>query len=343
MLPRQEPINVLVCTSISDPQLELIASAGSGTRVTDAAALVLREVPDALRPGQQPPNRSPVGDLDTLLADTEIILSARRLLPDLIKRAPRLRWVQLPFAGVDWVTKSDLWKASKVHITSAAGISAQPIAEYILMMMLAHAKDLRRVLESQASAKWDRINMGQLRGKTLGILGFGAIGKEIARLAQALGMVVLATKRTLRSNSGLPDWVFPIDQMPRVLAESDYVLLSVPATPETVGMIGPKELAAMKPGGVLINISRGDVVYEGALIEALQGAHLGGAALDVFQVEPLPQDSPLWQMPNVVISSHIAGLFEDYDGAVVELFAANLVRYLDGEPLLNLVDRRAGY
>ena len=185
--------------------------------------------------------------------------------------------------------------------------------------------------------------LGQLRGKTLGIVGYGAIGREVARLAGPFGMRLLATKRRVAADEGLPDWVLPKGRLEYLLRESDFVVLSVPATAATSGIIGTRELAAMRPSAFLINISRGDVVDEGALIGALERGALAGAALDVFQTEPLPTESRLWGMPNVLVSGHIAGLFDTYDEAVVEMFAANLRRYLDGAPLLNEVDRGSGY
>ena len=312
--------------------------------MADGAALLLAEVAAALRSGQQPPPmREQSQDLDQLLAEAEVIFSARRLPPNLVSRAPRLRWIQFPMAGVDWVKDTELWKNTRVIITTASGVVARPIAEYVLMAMLILAKDLRRTLASQEARKWDRYDRGQLGGKTVGILGYGAIGQEVARLAQAFDMRVLATKRRVAPREGLPPWVLPKEGMDRLLQESHYVVLTVPATRETIGMIGARQLAAMRPGSVLINVSRGDMVDEAALIDALQRGHLSGAALDVFQSEPLPPESPLWSMPGVLVSAHSAGLFEGYDAAVVELFAANLARYLDGQPLLNQVNRRTGY
>ena len=262
---------------------------------------------------------------------------------DLPSRAPSLRWVQLPMAGVNLISGTDLWKSPGILVTSAVGANAGPVAEYVLMAMLGLAKNARRMFASQDAGQWDRFELGLLRGKTLGIVGFGAIGREVAGMAGGFGMRILATKRRLEPEARLPDWVLPSDQIGRLLQESDYVVLSVPATPETIGMIGPEQMAAMRPSAHLINVSRGDVVDEPALIDALQQGRLAGAALDVFRTEPLPGDSPLWGMPNVLLSAHIAGLFDTYDAAIVELFATNLLRYLDDQPLLNVVDRRAGY
>ena len=335
-------VKVLVLTSLPDALLQRIATLDQRLEVTDGAALLLKEIPAALRPGQQPPPLREHGrDLDDLLTEAEVVLAARRLPADLVFRAPRLRWVQLPMAGVEWVKNLDIWSSPKIAITGAGGINATQVAEYAMMAMLALAKGLPRMLASKGRRRWDRFELGQLRGKTLGIAGYGAIGQEVARLAGAFGMNVLATRR--RVGPEAPPWLLPAEQLHRLLRESDFVLLSVPATPETVGMIGPAELAALRPSAYLINISRGSVVDEAALIEALRARQLAGAALDVFRAEPLPPESPLWKMPNVVISAHIAGLFEEYDAAVVELFLANLRRYLAGEPLTNQVDRKAGY
>lgn len=340
----KKPVNILVLTSLTDELLRRIAAVGPDVRVSDGAALLLQEVPSALRVGQQPaPDRSQGRSLNELLAEAEVILGARKAPQDLRARAPKLRWIQWPMAGIDFLKETDVWSDPSVVVTSAAGINARPVAEYVLMAMLALAKGVPRMLASKAGKRWDRFTLGQMRGKTVGIVGFGSIGGEVAHLAQAFGMKLLATKRHVDPEGETPEWVVPPTQLDRLLRESDFVVLTVPATPETVGMIGRRELGLMRPTAVLVNVSRGDVVDEGALVEALREGRLAGAALDVFQEEPLPPGNPLWTMPNVLISAHMAGLFEDYDARVVDLFIANLRHYLAGHRLLNQVDRREGY
>ncbi len=344
MTPHPRTINVLVCTSLTDTLFDKLARFDPRVRVTDAAALLLPELPTALRPGQSwPPLRAPGQSLDQLLAGAEVILSARRLPKDVARRSPRLRWVQSPLAGVDWLKDTDLWGREDILLTSASGINARPVAEYTFMAIMALSKDVRRIFRSQEQRTWDRFEPAQLHGKTIGIVGYGAIGREVARIAQAFGMRVIAVKRRVTSGEGLPDWVWPVDRLPRLLAEADYVVLSVPGATQTRGMIGPREIATMKSSAVLVNVSRGDVVDEEALTDALRRELLAGAALDVFRTEPLPKDSPLWTMPNVLVSGHLAGLFANYDSSLLDLFTENLRLYLEGRPLRNVVDRAAGY
>jgi phosphoglycerate dehydrogenase-like enzyme len=288
-MPNQ-PLHVLVLTSLPDALLQRIAGISPGLRVADGAALLLQELPAALRPGQEPAPLRTDRSLNGLLAEAEVILAPRRVPRDLAARAPRLRWLQWPMAGADALLDTDVWSKPSVAITSASGINARPVAEWVLMAALALMKDLPRMLEAKALRRWDRYPLGQLQGKTMGIVGYGAVGREVATLARAFGMEVLATKRTIHPIA--PGWLLPQAKLPRLLAESHIVALCVPATPQTESLISPRELARMRPGAILINASRGGVVDEPALIEALRSGRLAGAALDVFQREPLPLDTP---------------------------------------------------
>ena len=338
------PVKVVVITSLSDDQLGRIAAVDPRAEVADAASQLLEQLPSALRPGQTPaPRRPPARPLDELLAEAEVVLAARRIPIDLATRAPRLRWIQLPMSGIEWFKTADIWTTPDLAVTNAAGLGAAPLAEYVMMTMLGLVKDSPRMFASKAAARWDRFNHGQLRGKTVGIVGLGAIGSEVARLAQAFGMEVIALRRNPGRSGASAFRVLPPEGLHELLAASDCVVLAVPATDATVGMIGPEELAVMRPSSYLINVARGDVVDEAALIDALRHGRLAGAGLDVFQTEPLPVESRLWGLPNVMLSAHNAGLFEGYDDGVTDLFSDNLRRYLDGEQLINLVDRSAGY
>ena len=335
---------VLVCTSLSDSQLARITVAREPGSVADGAALLLRELPDALRPGQKdPPLREKNRSLDELLGEADVLLGARRVPRDIAKRAPRLRWVQMPLAGPTSADLESLWRIPGIVVTSATGINALPVAEYAVMVMMLLVKDARRIIRSQDAGEWDRYDLGQLRGKTLAIIGFGTVGREVARLAEPFDMKRIALKRSVDPREGLPEWVYAADRLPEVLKEADIVTLCVPATAATRGMIGSKQLALMKPSAVLINVARGDVLDEEALAAALKEGRLAGAALDVFNEEPLAPGSPFWKLPNAIVSGHVAGLFESYDDAVVDLFLANLSRFERGEPLLNPIDRRTGY
>jgi len=302
-------------------------------------------------------NTSSVDDVPPELWDRVEVLYTISAIPD-PARVPDLRWVQLHSAGVNHVRGTPLW-ASDVTITTASGIHAPTIAEYVLMMMLAFAHRLPRMIYYQGqgewpSQRWRKFVPQELRGATVGILGYGSIGREIGRLAHAFGMRVLGTRRGIASESTMyelpglaagyePDRLYPPDQLAEMLPECDYVALTVPYTSATHHLIDEVALRAMKPTAVLINVARGAVVDETALIRALREGWVAGAALDVFEQEPLPKDSALWTMDNVIISPHVAGFTPDYDDRTTTLFAENLRRYLAGEALLNQVERGREY
>lgn len=337
-------VTVLVCNSIADELLAKIARVDPQVQVEDAAALLLREMPETLRPGQRPAPLRTTRPLAELLREAEVLLAPRRLPGDLAARAPRLRWIQLSMAGIEWLKETDVWK-SDVLLTSARGINARPVAEYTLAVLFALSKDVRRLLENQGRRRWERFVLGQLAGKTLGVVGFGALGQEVARLASAVGLDALACSRA--RPEGMPPGplreLYPPDRLHAFLARCDFVVLCVPLTEATRGMFGEREFQAMRDTAFLVNVARGEVVQEQALVHALRTGWIAGAALDVFEKEPLPVESPLWEMPNVIISGHVAGLFEGYDARVTDLFCDNLGRYLRNEPLVNVVDRARGY
>jgi len=258
--------------------------------------------------------------------------------------APRLKWIQLTSAGADRLLGSGFIQQG-VTVTTVSGLHATPIGEFILQSILMLAKRAPQYMRSQARHEWSRFMPRELHGSTVGIVGIGNIGAEAGRLAKAFGCRVIATKRSATKPESAPyaDEILPSSELPRLLAESDYVVLSMPLTPETRGMIGETELRMMKPTASLINIARGPVVVEEALIRALREGWIAAAALDVFDKEPLPDDSPLWDMENVILSPHISGGTEIYNVRAVEIFAENLRRYLDGQPLRNIVDPARGY
>jgi D-2-hydroxyacid dehydrogenase (NADP+) len=258
--------------------------------------------------------------------------------------APHLRWIQLTSAGADRLLNSGFVEQG-ITVTTVSGLHATPIGEYVIGAILMFAKGAPRTMRAQLKREWTRFAPVEVRGKTVGIIGFGHIGEEVGRLAKALGCRVLATRRSATQPASHPfaDEVLPPSAMPRVLAESDYVVLSMPLTPETRGLIGERELRSMKPTAVLVNIARGAVVVEPDLVRALREGWIAGAALDVFEREPLPEDSPLWDLKNVIITPHISGGTEIYNERAVEIFCDNLRRYLAGEPLRNVVDPARGY
>ncbi len=258
--------------------------------------------------------------------------------------APRLAWIQLTSAGADRLLTSGFIEGG-ITVTTVSGLHATPIGEYVLCAMLMFAKAAPNILRAQQRHEWLRYMPTELRGKTVGVVGMGHIGEEVARLSKAFGCRVVATRRsvTTPTSDDCADELLPSSGLPRLLEQSDYVVLAVPLTPDTRHLIGDRELAMMKPDAVLVNIARGAVVDEAALVHALQEKRIAGAALDVFDPEPLSPESPLWDMENVIISPHISGGTELYNTRAVEIFADNLRRYLNGDPLLNVVDPARGY
>ena len=256
-------------------------------------------------------------------------------------RASRLKFIQISGAGVDSLLPApDL--ARHVRIANGRGISASVMAEYALAWMLHFARRVARNQEQQARREWRLYAPAMLEGATCGILGMGAIGDAVARRAKAFGMRVLATQRNPKP-SAYADEVLGSDATGRVLAESDYVVVILPLTPETRGSLDAAQLSKLKPEAVLVNMARGGIVDETALADMLRAERLRGAVMDVFEEEPLPEDSPLWDVPNLVVTPHVAGFSRDYLPRVFEIFADN-VRHLEaGEPLQNEIQRERGY
>lgn len=297
---------------------------------------------------------------ESIDASTDIVY-AFRVVPDLMDRAPALKWLQLLGAGCDHLLGHPIMTSGAV-VTTASGIHATPMAEYVLGVMLGHARWLPQAYRAQMERRWipqEDAARGsrELRRRTVGIIGYGSIGREVARLAKPFGTRILAVKRDptrvketgyVVENTGDPEGTIPEavvgpDKLLDVLGESDYVVIAVPVTGETGRMFGASEFAAMKPGSFLVNVARGDVLDEAALVEALQSGPMGGAALDVFDQEPLPADSPLWGVENLIVTPHISGASRPHLRRAFELFRENFKRFVKGEPLLNLVDKELGY
>lgn len=282
-------------------------------------------------------------DIEALLPQAEVLFGFR-LVDDLVRKAPRLKWIHFASAGVDRAVEAGLM-SSDLILTTSSGIHATPIGEYVLASMLMFTHRFHQALRQQDRHAWQRYDAPELRDRTLGIVGYGHIGREVARLALAFGMKVVAIRRGAPARAGRSARVTVLapEQLPRLLAESDYVLLSVPLIGETHHLLGEAQLRGMKPTAYLVNISRGKVVDEAALARALREGWIAGAGLDVFEKEPLPAESPLWGMDNVILTPHIAGSHQRYNERATALFCENLRRYLDGRPLLNLVDKKRGY
>ena len=295
----------------------------------------------------------------TASPETEVLYTFH-LPPDALDIAPGLRWLQLHSAGANHIQGHPIMD-SDIEITTVSGIHATPIAEYVFASMLAHRWRVPMWTHCQRQGKWPagRWNLyarPELRGTTLGIVGYGSIGREVGRLGRAFGMRVLALRRsTDRAKHGyavegtgdpagaIPERFYSPDALHEMLSECDYVVVTLPLTPETTHFIGPAELRVLKPTAYLVNISRGAVIDEQALVQALRDGSIAGAGLDVFEQEPLPSESPLWDLENVLISPHVAGFTPHYNERATALFAQNLHRYLTGEPLLNKVDKARGY
>jgi phosphoglycerate dehydrogenase-like enzyme len=285
--------------------------------------------------------------LASVLRDTQILLTNPIVPDNILDRAPALRLVQLTSAGVDRLIDSELVLSGRVVVTTASGLHAVPISEYVLGAMIAFAKGFPRALKAQDERQWRPFWPQELEGATVAVLGVGAIGRRVAVLCRALGMRVLGVRRSIpeRVTGEDPDVdeMHPVASLKEVLAQSDYVVLALPLTEESRQMIGEAELSAMKPTAVVINIARGAVIDQAALTRALKEGVIGGAALDVTDPEPLPQDHELWSAPNLMITPHISGGTPRYMDRAIDIFCDNLRRYVQGEPLRNVVDPGRGY
>ena len=272
------------------------------------------------------------------VADAEI-LYAWKFPPQLYAKAGRLKWLQVMGAGVDWALVPEL--PAHVQITRAPGVFGPWMAEYVLAWCLWVTQRLKPYRDAQRQRRWDdHVLPDRLGGKTLTIVGLGDIGRDIARAARGLGMRVLGVSRRGRPVREATR-MYPVSAMTRALREADFVVLLLPLTPETRGIIGADALAAMKSTAWLINIARGAVADEAALMQALEQRRIAGAVLDVFDREPLPPSHPLWKMDNVVVTPHISG--PSTADALTPVFNDNLARYLAGRSLRHVVDRGRGY
>ncbi len=263
------------------------------------------------------------------------------LLRENFGRARTLEWIHVAAAGVDAVMTPEI-ASSNVVVTNARGVFNQAIAETVVGMMLVFAKDMITTLSLQSQRRWLHRDNEMLAGRNALIIGAGEIGRAIGRSAASLGVEVIgmATSERQDKDFGL---VRSIDDLELLLPHADFVILVLPLTDHTRGIIGAKQLKLMKTSARLINVGRGQLLDEDALIGALQSGSLAGAALDVFQTEPLPVDSPLWAMPNVIVSPHMSADFHGWLEALADQFLENLDRWLTGQPLLNVVDKKLGY
>lgn len=299
-------------------------------------------------------------DITPFLDGSEEIIYCFTPPRDLTK-APRLKWVQLHSAGVDHLRGHPIWN-SDVVVTTTSGIHAVPIGEFAFALLLALARKIPKMVRLQERAewprnRWDLLSGLELRGKTIGIVGYGSIGREIGRIARhGFNMRVAAMRRTAQAprrryveqgvgdpDGRIPDMWFLPNEINAMVSECDVLALAAPATEETRSIIGEAQLRAMKPHALLVNIARGELVDDRALVTALREGWIAGAGLDAFAIEPLPRGHQLWHMDNVIISPHVAGATGKYDERAATLFAENLRRYLSGLPLMNVVPHDLQY
>jgi len=340
-----DKVKVLVATRLNEDELARIHAVSERVEVI-AAYDLFRADRQRLSAdgglGQDLDNLNP--DLRRLLAEADVLF-CDRLPISLLPLAPKLRWAQLTTVGADAILGRT--GPLSIRVTVARGMPSPGIAEFVMMVMLMLSKQAPRFMAAQRERRWDRnLSPTELTGRTVGIVGLGSIGRAVAKRARAFDMAVLGLRRSRHLDPevvNLVDDLFFGERLHQMIGRSDFVVVALPLTNETRGMIGERELKAMKPSAYLINIARGEIVDEEALIRALREGWIAGAALDVFAQEPLPPESPLWDMPNVILSPHISGASDKARPRLIDLFCDNLSRYLRGGRLINEVDWALGY
>jgi phosphoglycerate dehydrogenase-like enzyme len=261
-----------------------------------------------------------------------------------LKEAENLKWLHMPSAGVEGYTSKAGYYNKDIILTNSSGVFGLPIAEHVFAMILSYNRNLQEYSYNKAEKKWKDISKTRdFYGSTIGIIGLGDIGTEVAKRAKAWGANVLAVKRTVTEVPEYIDKFYSLEDIDEVLVQSDYVLLALPITQKTQGIMNEERLKIMKPHAFLVNIGRGALIDQEALIKALQENWIGGAGLDVTTPEPLPQDSPLWDLPNVILTPHISGSSPTNLARRFDMFNRNLKLFLENKPLENLVDFTEGY
>lgn len=283
-----------------------------------------------------------------MLGEAEVLYDFdAKTLEDLPKLSPKLRWVQATAAGAGEVVARAGLQKTDIVVTTASGVFSSPLAEFAMMAILAHVKELFRLQADKRERLWRAAPAETLAAKTLCILGLGSIGRAVAERVRPFGARILGIKRDMGPENtarGFADEVYTPENLKQALGESDYVVATLPHTPETHHLIDSAAIAAMKPGAYFVNVGRGQVVDEEALVEALRSGHLSGAALDVFETEPLPQENPLWDLENVIVSPHTTALVPSLSTEhLTDLFCENLRRYLERRPLINKLDKQGLY
>ncbi|MBQ9376454.1 MAG: D-2-hydroxyacid dehydrogenase [Schwartzia sp.] len=283
-------------------------------------------------------------DCAPFLPDAEILLAFGQTdLAPLLPQAPKLRWVQSLTAGVDGFIACDAFRNSDILLTNVRGIHGIPMAEHVLGMMLASGRRLLVAHDMQAKHQWGKLRgIDEIFGKTAVVVGLGSVGRTIASRLRGMGMTLFGVKQVMTEDADV-DRLYPADALYEVLPMADFVIVTLPLTPKTENLFSKKAFAAMKPSAFFINVSRGPVVNEADLVAALKDGTIGGAGLDVFCEEPLPEASPLWDAPNLILTPHHAASSPRYMERAIHVFAENLRAYPDTASMFNLIDKQRGY
>lgn len=339
----KQPIEVTSTISLTESQIAAIKESNENINLTTYSNKMADQIPEEQ------------------WEKTEVLLSAGNFLPTR-EMAPNLKWIQITYAGVDPVLGFSIIYEDGLQLTSSSGVMVSQMGEYVLMALLMLGHKMPAITDAQQKRDWISNKSGmiipkELRGSTVGIVGYGSIGREVARLLYPFGAKVIAAKADLTKledtgyiPEGLGDpkgdyfsRMYPIEALHGILQESDFVVLAAPLTESTKNLFSAEAFNAMKPDAYFVNVSRGGLVDENALITALRSKKIAGAMLDVFVEEPLPSTSPLWRQPNLIITPHVSGISPKLLDDVLALFAVNLQRYQSGQPLYNVIDTKRGY
>ena len=338
----EEPIDVLITLPFTDEMVERLKKVSPRLKVKIIRTFRLE-------------------DISPEIWATVSVLYTDRLLPT-PEQAPNLNWIQFHWAGINHALDAPIMQRPGLQITTLSGVAASKVAEFAVMMLLALGLRMPEIIQWQRKAewpgdRWERFKPQELRDSTVGIVGYGSIGRSVARLLQSFGTKVLAAKRDAMQTvdtgyipQGFGDpggdlaWrIYPVEALRSMVKECDFVVVTLPLTSKTRNLVNAEVFSSMKPSAYLVDVSRGGVVDQSALIDALKDHKIAGAALDVFAKEPLLSESPFWKMPNVIVTPHIAGVTPRYDERAVDFFEENLRRYLAKEPLLNNFQPDLGY
>jgi len=314
--------------------------------LADPAAPALREL-DAIGPGVTVKIGKTADALGDAVREGRVLFNWTGSKPEvgkILETAPKLEWIHAMYAGLDRSLFPELVE-SPIPLTNGSGVFSQSLGEFVMLGILYFAKDVPRRIRAKAEHKWDVFDNAEISLQTVGVVAHGDIGRAVSRRAKAMGMRVLAQRRNTAPRAGDEDVdrVYGVNELHAMLPECDYVAVTAPLTEETRGMIGTREFGLMKPSAVILNVGRGPVIDEAAMVEALRTKRIRGAALDVFDAEPLPADNPLWDLDNVFMTAHCADHVDGWVESAVVFFLEQFARWRKGAPLKNVVDKRAGY